>query len=331
MSWTGRRVLVTGAGGFIGSHLVEALVSHGARVRALVHYNALGSIGNLRYADRHVLEDLEIVPGDVRDPFAIRSVLRGSEVVFHLAALIGIPYSYVAPASYVETNITGTVNVLEAARAEGSARVVVTSTSETYGTAQYTPIDETHPAVAQSPYAASKVAADQLALAYHRTFDLPVCVVRPFNTFGPRQSERAVVPTIVAQALRGRTLRLGSMVPRRDLMFVTDTAAGFVALAECPEAIGRATNLGTGESHSIAEIVGVVGGVLGRTLDVEQDESRIRPRGSEVLNLCADASFARSLGWRPEVSLAEGLRRVVEFAQAHEGDGAATWGGGYSV
>jgi nucleoside-diphosphate-sugar epimerase len=283
----------------------------------LVHYNAEGSIGSLRYGDRRALDAIEIVAADVRDPYAMRSLVRGAQTVFHLAALIGIPYSYVAPASYVETNIGGTLNLLEATRAEGVERLVVTSTSETYGTAQYTPIDEVHPAVAQSPYAATKVGADQLALSYYRSFDTPVCVVRPFNTFGPRQSERAIIPTIVAQALRNEDpLRLGSLEPRRDLLYVTDTVRGFLALAERPEAIGRAVNLGTGTSHSVRELVEVVGGVLGRELRVVQDTARVRPDRSEVMELRADASVARSLGWKPQVSLEDGVRRVVDFIRS---------------
>jgi NAD dependent epimerase/dehydratase len=313
----GRIVVVTGAGGFIGSHLVEALVAEGSKVRALVHYNAQGSIGALRHLDRHTLDAIEIVAGDVRDPYAIRSLVRGAQTVFHLAALIGIPYSYVAPASYVETNIGGTLNLLEATRAEGVERLVVTSTSETYGTAQYTPIDEVHPSVAQSPYAATKVGADQLALSYYRSFDTPVCVVRPFNTFGPRQSERAIIPTIVAQALRAlEPLRLGSLKPRRDLLYVTDTVSGFLALAERPEAIGRAVNLGTGTSHSVRDLIDVVGRVLGRELRVVEDAARVRPERSEVMELCADVSVARSLGWKAEVSLEGGVRRVVEFIRS---------------
>jgi len=314
VSSNGRIVVVTGAGGFIGSHLVEALVAEGSRVRALVHYNAEGSIGSLRYVDQRTLDAIEIVAADVRDPYAMRSLVRGAETVFHLAALIGIPYSYIAPASYVETNVGGTLNLLEAARSEGVERLVVTSTSETYGTAQYTPIDEVHPAVAQSPYAATKVGADQLALSYYRSFNTPVCVVRPFNTFGPRQSERAIIPTIVSQALRNtEALRLGSLEPRRDLLYVTDTVNGFLLLAGRAEAIGRAVNLGTGTSYSVRELIETVSRVLGRELRVVQDSARIRPDRSEVMELRADGSVARALGWVPKVSLEEGLRHVVDF------------------
>jgi NAD dependent epimerase/dehydratase len=314
MSWKGRVVVVTGAGGFIGSHLVEALVSEGARVRALVHYNAQGSIGCLRQVDRGTLDAVEIVWGDVCDPHAMRSLVRGAQNVFHLAALIGIPYSYVAPASYVATNVGGTLNLLEAVRSEGVERLVVTSTSETYGTAQYTPIDEAHPTVAQSPYAATKVAADQLSLSYHRSFGTPVAVARPFNTFGPRQSERAIIPTIVAQGLRASgSLRLGSLEPRRDLTYVTDTVKGVLLLGEHPKALGRVVNLGTGVSHAVREMVDVVGRVLGSELRAVQDPARVRPERSEVMELCADARVARSLGWKPEVSLEDGVRHVVDY------------------
>jgi NAD dependent epimerase/dehydratase len=314
MSWEGRVVVVTGAGGFIGSHLVEALVSQGARVRALVHYNAQGSIGCLRQVDRKVLDAVEPVWGDVCDPYAMRSLVRGAHTVFHLAALIGIPYSYIAPASYVATNVGGTLNLLEAVRSEGVQRLVVTSTSETYGTAQYTPIDEAHPTVAQSPYAATKVAADQLALSYHRSFGTPVSVVRPFNTFGPRQSERAIIPAIVAQGLRRDSpVRLGSLEPRRDLTYVADTVQGVLVVGEHPQALGRVVNLGTGVSHAVREMVDVVGRVLGFEARVVQDPARVRPERSEVMELCADARVARSLGWKPEVSLEDGVRRVVEF------------------
>lgn len=318
LTLSGGPVAVTGAGGFIGSHLVEALVRRGSRVRALVHYNALGSIGNLAALDSEILANVEIVAGDVQDPFATRDLVRGCQVVFHLAALIGIPYSYVAPASYVSVNVGGTLNILEAARLEGLTRVVVTSTSETYGTAQYTPIDEKHPLVAQSPYAATKIGADQLALSYWRSFGTPVTVVRPFNTFGPRQSERAVVPTIVAQALEGDgTIRLGSIAPKRDLTYVTDTAAGFVTIAQRDDAVGRVTNLGTGESRTVGEIVEIVGRLLGRKLRVVEEKVRVRPEHSEVLELCADARAARALGWAPVVSFASGVEHMIKYFKDH--------------
>jgi len=234
--------------------------------------------------------------------------------VFHLAALIGIPYSYVAPASYVATNINGTLNILEAARAEGCERIVITSTSETYGTAQYTPIDERHPLVGQSPYSASKIGADQLGISYHRAFELPLRIVRPFNTFGPRQSERAIIPTIISQALHGNGIvHLGSLDPKRDLTFVRDTIGGFLLLGEHPEAVGTVTNLGMGEARSVREMVEAVGKALGRTLDVRLDTKRVRPEQSEVQLLCADARKARSLGWSPSVTFEDGIAEVVSF------------------
>jgi len=288
-------------------------------------------MGALRHVDPGVLSHVEIFPADLQDPYAVRALLRGTKAVFHLGALIGIPYSYMAPASYVSVNVGGTLNVLEAARVEGLSRVVITSTSETYGTAQYTPIDEKHPLVAQSPYAATKIAADQLALSYYRSFDLPVLVVRPFNTFGPRQSERSIIPAIVTQALNGDgTIRLGSLAPRRDLTYVTDTASGFLELAERPEIIGQVTNLGTGESRSVREMVDIVSEVVGRTLTVVEDYARLRPDRSEVLELCADASRARALGWRPEVSFREGLRNVIEFFKTFD-DAQTRRAGGYRI
>ena len=306
-------VAVTGAGGFIGSHLVEALVKRGVRVRALVHYNALGDTGNLRRLPSDLLSSVEVVAGDVQDSFAMRDFVQGCHVVFHLAALIGIPYSYVAPASYVSINIGGTLNILEAARAAGVSRIVVTSTSETYGSAQYTPIDEHHPLVGQSPYAATKIGADQLALSYSKSFGSPVTVVRPFNTFGPRQSERAIIPTIVAQALSGQhPLRLGSVAPRRDFTFVSDTVEGFMLLAQRHECVGEVTNLGTGVSRTVNDVVSVVGALLRRTLEVASEASRIRPERSEVMELCADASRARALGWVPKVTFEEGVARVIK-------------------
>ena len=259
MSWPDgyrdRRVLVTGAGGFIGSHLVERLGREGASVRALLRYSSRADAGNLRFLPPDLFARVEILRGDVRDPHFMLDACDGVDIVFHLAALIAIPYSYQAPGEYVAVNVAGTVNVLEAARRHKVGRVVQTSTSETYGTAQYRPIDEKHPLVAQSPYAASKVGADKLAESYHLSFDLPVVTVRPFNTFGPRQSARAVLPTILAQLLSGRReLCLGALEPQRDLTYVEDTVAGMLALADCDAAVGRTVNLGTGEALSIGDL-----------------------------------------------------------------------------
>jgi NAD dependent epimerase/dehydratase len=251
MKWHGREVVVTGGGGFIGSHLSEELVRQGACVRAFLHYGSNGDRGGLELAPPEILDQVEVVFGDLKDADTVRRALRGASVVFHLGALVGIAYSYQSPRDVVETNILGTLNVLEGARDAGLDRVVHTSTSEVYGSARYVPIDEAHPLQSQSPYAASKIAADQVAESFHRSFDLPVTIVRPFNTYGPRQSTRAIVPTIVAQALGGGTLRLGSTTPTRDLNFVTDTAAGFIAAAACDEAVGQTLNVGTGVETSV--------------------------------------------------------------------------------
>jgi NAD dependent epimerase/dehydratase len=317
MRWSGTKVTVTGAGGFIGSHLTERLVTLGARTRAVVHYNGDGRRGWLDHST--TVGDVEIVAGDVRDPSGVQRAFDGVEVVFHLAALIAIPFSYVSPESYVRTNVEGTLNVLELARRSG-ARVVHTSTSETYGTAQYTPIDERHPTCAQSPYAASKAGADQLALSYYHAFALPVTTVRPFNTFGPRQSPRAVIPTIITQALEGQAVRLGSLTPRRDLTFVADTVDGFVRAAETEAAIGETVNLGTGHDVSIGELAARILDLAGSRAEVTEDPRRVRPDGSEVWRLVCDAAKASTLlGWRPRTSLDDGLRETIEWFRTRRG------------
>ena len=306
------RAVITGAGGFIGSHLTEMLVRCCPHVRALVRYNGRGDRGMLEVVPKDVLDSVEVVAGDVCDPFAVRSLIEGADVVFHLAALIAIPYSYVAPASYMATNVNGTLNVLQACRDLNVSRLAHTSTSEAYGTALYTPIDEAHPLQGQSPYSASKIAADKLAESYYRSFELPVVTVRPFNTFGPRQSARAVVPTIISQALAGGGVKLGSLDPKRDMTYVTDTCEGFCALAECDEAVGKVVNLGTGRTESIGDIVAAVGRILGGELDVQVDPSRVRPQKSEVMVLQSDNSLCRELTrWQPAYSLEDGLREVV--------------------
>lgn len=320
MNLTGKRVLVTGAGGFIGSHLVEALLARGCGVRALVQYNSRGSWGYLDSLDSTVRAAIDVVPGDVRDPFSIAKAIADREVVFHLAALISIPYSYRSPQTYVETNVTGTLNVLEAARTSGVERVVQTSTSESYGTAQYTPIDEAHPLQGQSPYAATKIGADTLAESYHRSFDVPVATLRPFNTFGPRQSARAIVPTIVSQALAHAEIRLGSTSPVRDLTFVTDTVAAFIAIAECDAAIGRVVNSGNGKGIAIGDLAARILRLMGRegSHRIATDVERVRPGRSEVFELLCDNRLARSLmGWEPRVSLDEGLSRTIAFIEAN--------------
>lgn len=314
------RVLVTGAGGFIGSHLVEALVGSGAQVKALVRYTSRGSWGHLEQVAPKVRDAVEVVLGDVRDAQFIRHQVRGCDVVFHLAALIGIPYSYEASESYVDTNVRGTLNVLQAARdAAEEPRVVITSTSEVYGTAVYTPMDEKHPLQAQSPYSASKIAADKLAESYHLSFGLPVVTVRPFNTYGPRQSARAVIPTIISQVLAGGdTLRLGSLDPVRDLTYVGDTVRGFLRAGVAEKAVGQVINLGTGQGISIGELAQTIMQITGRTLPIIADADRVRPPESEVRLLIAKTERAHDLlGWEPEVPLAEGLKRVVDYISAN--------------
>ncbi len=316
-NWTGKRVLVTGAGGFIGSHLAERLVELGARVRALVHYNSLGSWGWLQDSPRRA--DLEVRAGDIVDRDGVQHAMEGVECVFHLAALIGIPYSYHAPESYVRTNVIGTLNVLQAARALGVGRVVHTSTSEVYGTARYVPIDEQHPLQGQSPYSATKIGADKLVEAYHLSFGAPVVTVRPFNTFGPRQSGRAVIPTIIAQALAGRPVKLGHLHPTRDLNYVSNTVDGFVRAGEAEGALGGTFNLGTGREISVGDLATLIGRLLGRELKIEGETARQRPAGSEVERLLADATRARDiLGWTPAVTLEEGLKLTIAWLTSHQ-------------
>ena len=307
------QVLVTGAGGFIGSHLVEELVRRGHRVRAFVRYNSSNSWGWLDHASREIRDSLEVVAGDVRDPASVREAVRGCRSIFHLAAVISIPYSYRAPDSYVETNIRGTLNILEAAREYGAERVVQTSTSEVYGTARFVPIPEDHPLQPQSPYAASKVGADQLALSFHRSFGLPVSVVRPFNTYGPRQSARAIIPVVIVQIASGkRTIRLGNLHPTRDFNHVRDTVSGFIAAAESDRSVGEVINLGSGHEITIGDTVRLISEVMGAHVEVEVEEARLRPRGSEVERLLADNSKARRLlGWEPSYAGKEGFRRGV--------------------
>jgi dTDP-glucose 4,6-dehydratase len=316
----GRKALVTGAGGFIGSHLVERLVRDGARVRALCRYNSRNEHGALDWLDPEVRGELDVQLGELRDLESVSRAVEGVEVVFHLAAQIAIPYSYVNARDYLETNVLGRLNVAQAALQHGVERVVHTSTSEVYGTAQTVPITEEHPLEAQSPYAASKIGADKLMDSFHRSHGLPVVVLRPFNTYGPRQSARAVIPTIISQALAGPVLRLGSTDPRRDLTFAQDTAAGFVAAATAPAAaVGRTVQLGTGESVSVGEIVELVGELLGTALEVETDAARVRPEASEVRVLVSDPSRARELlGWEPSVPLREGLERTLRWIEANQ-------------
>ena len=316
--WSGKKVLVTGAGGFIGSHLTEALVVAGATTTAMVRYNSGSLIGNLAFSDAGLRDSMRIVSGTIEDSDFVYRAIEGQDVVFHLAALIAIPYSYEAPRTYVRTNVEGTLNVLEAARRYDVARVVHTSTSEVYGTALRTPIDENHPLQGQSPYSASKIAADKLAESYYRSFATPVTTLRPFNTFGPRQSARAFIPTIISQALERNEIRLGSLTPERDMTFVSDTVAGFMAAAATPGIEGKTINLGTGKTYSVGWFAKRILGLMEVDKAVVQDDERLRPPLSEVMKLVSDNTQARDMmGWSPTVSLDDGLRRTIEFVRKH--------------
>lgn len=318
-SLKGTSALVTGAGGFIGGHLTARLVREGVRVRALCRYNSRNDRGTLDWLEPEIAAEVEVVLGELRDIESVSKAAAGAETIFHLGALIAIPYSYVNPRDFFEVNVLGTLNVAQAALATGARRVVHTSTSEVYGSAQTVPITEEHPIEPQSPYAASKVGADKLMDAWHRSYELPVTILRPFNTYGPYQSARAVLPTIISQALVGDVVRLGSTHPRRDLTYVEDTAAGFVAAATSDAAIGRTVQLGTNHDVSIGDLVVAVGEVLGRELEVETDAARIRPEASEVQRLISSPALAAELmGWEPEVNLHEGLRRTIEWIEANQ-------------
>ncbi len=306
------KVLVTGADGFIGSHLTEALLKEGCEVRALAQYNSFNNWGWLE--DIHH-PGLEVVTGDVRDPNFCRHIVKGVDTVFHLAALIAIPYSYVAPDSYVDTNVKGTLNICQAVRDEGIGRLLVTSTSEVYGTAKYVPIDEKHPKQPQSPYSASKIGADAIALSFHNAFETPVTIVRPFNTYGPRQSARAIIPTIITQIASGdREIKVGDLTPTRDFNFVADTAAGFIALAKSPEAIGKEVNIATGKEVSMADTLKAIARLMDADVKWVTDPQRLRPSGSEVFRLLGDNTLITSItNWRPRHNLEEGLQKTIEW------------------
>ena len=309
------RVLVTGADGFIGSHLTEELVKSGEKVTAFCLYNSFGTLGWIDTLPKEIRSEIEIFTGDVRDPNGVRTAMRGQQRVFHLAALIAIPFSYHSPDSYVDTNIKGTLNVLNAARELGTERVMVTSTSEVYGTAQYVPIDEKHPFQGQSPYSATKIGADRLAESFYRSFDLPVTIVRPFNTYGPRQSGRAVIPTIISQLLAGQQeIHLGKLSPTRDFNFVKDTAHGFMAIADCPAAIGQELNIATGEEHSIGDLANELIAQINPNAEIVCEEERLRPEKSEVNRLLGDSTKMRALtGWKPEYTFEQGLAKTVAW------------------
>lgn len=312
--WTGLKVLVTGAGGFIGSHVAEALACAGASVTALVRYDSNSANGNLAFIEFRILRSIRIIRGNIEDSEFILGAVRGQDIVMHLGALIAIPYSYEAPRSYVRTNVEGTLNVLEAVRRNDVGRMVHTSTSEVYGTALKVPIDEDHPLQGQSPYSATKIGADKLAQSYFRSFGTPVVTLRPFNTFGPRQSARAFIPTIITQALQSDQIRLGSLTPERDMTFVSDTVAGFLSAAATPGIEGVTINLGTGESHSVGWFAAQILDLIGADKPIVQEAHRMRPERSEVTRLVSDNTLARSrLGWWPRVDIAEGLHQTIEF------------------
>ncbi len=314
-----KQVLVTGADGFIGSHLVQTLVEQGADVTAFVYYNSFGSWGWLDTFPKETLSKIRIIMGDVRDPRGIRESLKGIQAVFHLAALIGIPYSYHSPDNYVDTNIKGTLNILNAARDLDTERILITSTSEVYGTALYTPIDEKHPRQGQSPYSATKIGADSLAESYYRSFNLPVTIVRPFNTYGPRQSARAIIPTVISQLLTGKqTIKLGNLSPTRDLTFCKDTALGFIKLAETPSSIGQEINICHGKEISMEDLVQLLIQMINPAATIQTEEVRIRPEKSEVERLLGSNEKLKTLtGWSPQTPLKEGLKQTIEFIREH--------------
>jgi len=312
------KVLVTGADGFIGSHLVELLVEQGFDVRALSQYNSFNHWGWLESIP--CLQDVEVVCGDIRDSDYCRKITQNVDIVFHLAALIAIPYSYQAPGSYVDTNIQGTLNICQAALENGVSRVIHTSTSEVYGTAQYVPIDEKHPLQAQSPYSASKIAADAMAMSFHNSFDLPLTIARPFNTYGPRQSARAVIPTVIAQIASGaQSIQLGDLSPTRDFNYVADTCKGFLMLARCEEAIGSEVNIGSGREISVEDTVGLIKRLMNSDIELQIDEQRLRPKNSEVFRLCCDNRKIVALtGFKPDYSLEQGLQLNIDWMLASD-------------
>ena len=319
-AWDRKKVLVTGSGGFIGSHLTERLFELGAKIRAFVRYTSRADEGFIKYFSDDLRKHMDIVYGDIRELETVVKATDGMDIIFNLAALVGIPYSYIHPQEVIETNTIGTLNVLMAARDIGIEKLVQTSTSEVYGTARYVPINEDHPKQPQSPYSASKIAADAIALSFYHSLDVPVALIRPFNTYGPRQSDRAVIPSIISQALTKDRLTLGNTTPTRDFTFVTDTAEGFIKVAESEKSIGIEINIGSGQEISIGNLTRKIISLVGRDIVIEHDKERLRPAHSEVERLCADNTRARNvLGWLPKVSLTHGLEETISFIKSNPG------------
>lgn len=314
MNWKNAKVLVTGANGFIGSHLSERLINLGAKITVLLEYNPDNYLGHLKFLQNNMLSEMEQILGDVRDPELIKKVVKGKDTIFHLGALVSVPYSFVNPREVFEVNAEGTLNILLAARDQEVKKIVTTSTSEVYGTALYAPIDENHPLQAQSPYAASKIAADKIAESFYKTYNLPVATIRPFNTYGPRQSDRAIIPTIIIQALKKSTINIGSVTPRRDLSYVSDTVEGFIKIAESKASIGQVINTGLGEDVSIGELIKMILLILDKEIKIISNEKRKRPKKSEVMRLLCDNRKAKKIvNWEPGVSLKEGLSMTIEW------------------
>ncbi len=319
MDLAGKKIFITGADGFIGSHLAEELVKKGAEVRALVQYNSQKTVGNLEFVPKELFGRMEIVYGDVLDPDLMKKYIEGCEIVFHLAALIAIPYSYLAPEAYVQTNILGTLHILQAGRINGAKKILHTSTSEVYGTALYTPIDEKHPLQAQSPYSATKIGADKMAESFYKSFNVPVATVRPFNTYGPRQSDRAIIPTIISQIVAGKKeITLGSLSPIRDFLYVKDTANGYIKIAESDKTVGETINIGTGRGIKIGDLAHLIMKLTGQEVKLISKDERIRPEKSEVGQLLCNYDKAKAMaGWTPSFSLEDGLKETIEFVRTN--------------
>ena len=316
MEIKGKKVLVTGAGGFIGSHLVEKLAEIGAHVRAFVMYTSTGTLENLDVIPREVLSKIEIVYGDLRSIESVRKAVKGCEVIFHLGALISIAYSYHDPLDFVQTNVLGTFNILQASKEFEIKKIIITSTSEVYGTALFSPINEEHPLQAQSPYSATKISADKLAESFYKSYNTPVAIIRPFNTYGPRQSIRAVIPTIIYQTITQDKIKIGSLAPKRDFTFVKDTVEGFIKVAESENSIGETINIGSGKTISIGDLANTIQKILGKSLIIETDEKKVRPDKSEVnLLLCDNSKAKKLIGWEPKVSLEEGLEECISYVK----------------